>query len=56
MSHGTACLGYARQAAVFRREFEAGLLWEFLIGAMRGVGFFRQFVQAVEKVLALTDE
>jgi hypothetical protein len=30
---------------------------EFLIGlATRFIGFFRQFVQAVEKVLPLTDE
>jgi len=31
--------------------------WEFLIGlAVSRIGFFCQFVQAVKKVLALTDE
>jgi hypothetical protein len=47
---------YARQAAV-----QAGICdrspWEVLIGlAASFIGFFRQFVEAVEKVLPLTDE
>jgi hypothetical protein len=50
MPHGTAC-----RVSPAGREVQAGSCglspWEFLVGlAMNGVGFFREFVQAVEKV------
>ena len=44
------------RAAGLGPEFSAWSPWEILISAMRGVGLFGQFVQQVEKGLALADE